>query len=240
MPVYMSQVGMGGAVIAGFTPPTPTALLDAWFAYTGYLFQDTSCTTQVTAAGQSVKGIKGYTGTLGNLTQSTNAPLSALTTGIYGVTFNGSTNLMTLTFGADRSQPMTWYIVAKRDTPAGGSYMFDGVASGKRHSFAFDGPTPHYYSYSGNDLIGAGTVPSGINAAALVVNTTSSTIRGTSISESGNVGTMVSSGITLGARFSATQLYTGEIRALMCYAAAHTTGQQDTVLAWLRTQFGAN
>jgi hypothetical protein len=170
------------------------------------LWVDASDTDTITESSGKVSQWDDKSGNGYDLTQATAAkkPTTGTRTlnGLNVLDFDVTTGLQ-VDFGADYSQPNTIFVVAQLDDLVSSQTFFDGITSVKRHiGQMYDlGAGINWRMDAGVNLYD-GTPDTNAHLLRFVFNTTSSTLHVDGASTlSGNAGTKVISGLTLGANY---------------------------------------
>ena len=235
---FLLTMKPGGA----FTPASITGLslwLDASDATT--LFQDSAGTTPATANNDVIGRWADKSGNANHATQTTtaNKPLlkTAVQNGKSGLLWDISNDaLATAAFSSAIAQPLTLIIVGSTQTGAS-RYMTDGIDGSYRAAIFGNGTT--YDIYAGS--IGASGLAqsAAVRQFTTIFNGASSVLRnnGALVSATLNAGTNSLTGLTLGARYSATVPLGGYLFEVMLYSGALSAGNITAVESYLNTKW---
>lgn len=141
-------------------------------------------------------------------------------------------------FASPTTQPTTIFVVAKADSVGVAvQYVFDGDDGTNRNLFQFNS-TPEYFIHAGATLSG-GTPNTNAHIYTIIFNSVSSAFfaDGTSIL-SGDAGSNILDGLTIGAKNSLSQEWPGEIAELLIYTADLTANEKNLVQNYLASKYG--
>jgi len=221
---------------AWILPPLPSGMV-AWF--------DASNSAN-TVDGSSVASWPDRSGSGNNATQATESKQPTFRTGVVNgrpvIRFDGGDRLQTAAFSSALAQPNTVFFVAMDTGEQISEYITDGLTTDARHAILLGGTgTRTIYAYAGS-LPSPGEWGSiaSFHILSVVFATTSSDIRrdGNYIAEAQSVGTNALDGLTVGARFSDEEWFSGDIAEIIVFDSELSLANIMVVEEYLSSKYG--
>jgi len=229
-------MGMAGG--AAFIP-TDIASLAYWFDASSGTYQDSARTTPATADSDPVGGWEDLSGQARHLAQGTAGLRPTLRTAVLNgrsvLRFDGADDFLRKTFGANLPSQATVFVVGKNT--ANGGILHDGDDVAHRHQ-VYRRAAGTYAMFAGALLEGP-AADSNFHLFTAKFASVSSVFRlDRAQVAAGDAGAEVMDALTVGAAFDNSSTVSGDIAAVLGYAAALTASEIERVEDYLAARYG--
>lgn len=222
--------------------PSTVANMQGWWKADGVLYQDSARTTLATADGDPVGSFSDASGSSRHMAQATTTKRPLLRLGANGINslpvlqLDGVDDWMRVTW-ASIAQPATIYAVLKLVVAANTPHIIDGGAY--EENLLWVPGTADWTAEFGVNLHSGVTMNTSAHLFVMKVNGASSTFVVDSTSVSGNMGTVASTGMAIGATGGAAgDAPSVKIGEVIRYNALTATGDDTAIRAYLKSKWG--
>jgi len=205
------------------------------------LWLDASDESTITDTGGAVDTWADKSGNGYDVTQATaaNKPTTGTRTmnGLNVLDFDGSSDYLQGAFGATLTQPNTIFMVFDLESYGGTMFLYDGIDASNRHTVYRSSSI--YRAFAGVDQ-GGGTFDADPHISRAVFNGSASSLHidGSSNIATSDFGSQSLTGLTLGARYSAANFFSGAIAEVIVVDGTLTAQQIADTETYLADKWG--
>lgn len=241
MGVSLPILGVPGPLDGGLASPDTVSNLKHWYNLDslGRLFQDAAMTTPVASDGDPVGAWVCQIVAADEIAQSTAGARPTYKASVAAfnnkpaLQFDGG-DFLRGALTAATTQPTTFFIVSKRNSGTD-FYICDGDDGANRNALFSDATKYRYFSSA---IINGAVLDTTVDIHAMVFNGASSAMHiNGAASASGNAGTAVIDGLTLGAKNDSTSHFTGYIAECLIYNGLLTIADKNLVQNYLAAKY---